>query len=217
MLKSNKLLFSAPAHVPGNPVSSGAKGRGEGSRICTKLLLSHKAAKPHSLLIATGDWLRLQKYKWLPECKWQTSKAARSMCWFYIFQRRAGIQSGRVEQGLWKSYLCPEVKAGSAVPAGSARPGLCHPQPRPSAPVFCLSLCFLIIRIHIVFSSWPARWYNPMLFHPLTQILHYSVKGKCLASFWRRLFQSPAGLRSYKKVIQTCAHFNCKWSHRKFS
>lgn len=45
MLKSNKLLFSALAHVPGNPVSSGAKGRGEGSRICTKLLLSHKAAK----------------------------------------------------------------------------------------------------------------------------------------------------------------------------
>lgn len=213
MLKSNKLLFSALVHVPGNPVSSGAKGRGEGSRICTKLLLSHKAAKPHSLLIATGDWLRLQKYKWLPECKWQTSKAARSMCWFYIFQRRAWIQSGRVEQGLWKSYLCPEVKAGSAVPAG-----LSAAIPTPS-----LGTCLL------PFTACPHRQNTYCIFQLTCEVIPSHALSPTYTNF-ASLCQrempctvlaatlSKAQLYpDHKKVIQTCAHFNCKWSCWKFS
>lgn len=134
MLKSNKLLFSALAHVPGNPMSSGAKGRGKGSRICTKLLLSHKAAKLHSPADSNRRLItpaKVQMVAWMQVADLQSSMFYVLVLHFIAEDLDTKWKSGT---GVWKSYLCPEVKPMRTAPArlfwpqshsvGSRR---CHP------------------------------------------------------------------------------------------
>lgn len=177
------------------------KGRGEGSRICTKLLLSHKAAKLPSPADSNRRLItpaKVQMVAWMRVADLQSS-ALYALVLHFIAQ---GLDTK------WKSG--PGGMKELSLPRGQSRPwelgvwptGMGDPS-LPSSPGwisqhlwFCPSLCFLIIRIHIVFSSWPTRWYNLMLFHPLTQILHYFCQRQTLCVVPAATLSKPSCTKS---------------------